>query len=171
MDNTEIKFYFPDFNEEGTIDEIFRNVRNGYYDNNTKALETFEDFFKQQNKGHEAKFTKMNKEYCISDSEMTKRFCVLVMDVEDHLAGHKHPYNDICMEEFEEDGLVVNASYNTATGKYTVAVDETKVDDNGMFTRRCGVNVFTYDEFSGINGDGFERIVNEILFYAVETED
>lgn len=173
-------YHFPELNEEGTIDEIYTNVRNGYYDSNIEALMTFHKLFEETEHEHMARYTKANIGYAEavaaelregSAKDLECRFYNFLMDIEEELRirerGSGLTARCVSMEEYDFDGLTINAMYDVADDKITVYVDE--FDDDGL--RKSNTSAYTYDEIKDMTADDFKKATNVILFYAQEIED
>lgn len=186
----EYKYYDGELGIDGTAIELFKQVRNGYYDTNIPAMKKIADIIatdrvvreidsEKSLDNHLSRYVlaniKLQEEYNKDKSnDLSIAFYKLLMDIEGYKVHPASNLYNIGLEEQEsnytaEDGsnvyTAVNGMYDRNDDKVVFSIMEIHGD-----SERENAAGWTYDEIKDWNGDDFNRAINEMLFYANEIE-
>ena len=173
---SDIRYYNKKLDIDGTADQLFYQVSQGYFYNNLDAMDKISEILDGEGKEHRARYVRANialyKEDCkgpYSDDHAIA-FYIFLLELEACKSEGCSKDYKVSLSELQDDYEMENGTFSNVTinGSYDLD-DDTVVfsvsESNPEYSKDNAVK-FPYDKVKDWTAEDFDKAMNEILYYA-----
>lgn len=172
----DIRYYNKELDIDGTSEQLFYQVSQGYFYNNPEAMNKISEFLDGEGKEHRARYVRANLALYEEDrkgpysDDHAIAFYAFLAELE-MCKSEGCPKNyKVSLSELQDDYEMENETFSNVTinGSYDLN-DDTVVfsvsESNPEYSKDNAVK-FPYDKVKDWTAEDFDKAMNEILYYA-----